>query len=152
MTKGNRHVFAFLKLNAALAAMIPAGWHVRPEQPVQVGDDGMPEPDLTVVRGTIDDYKERPPRAEDLALVVEVSDSSLTVDSGEVLETFASRSIPVYWIVNIPDRRIEVHRGPTGSSETASYREHRFYGPGERVPVVLDGREVGTIEVSEVLP
>jgi Uma2 family endonuclease len=152
MTKGNRHVFAFLKLNAALASLIPAGWHLRPEQPVRFGDDGLPEPDFTVVRGTIDDYREGLPSARELALIIEVSDSSVAIDSGEVFETYAAEAIPVYWIVNLPKRRVEVHREPTGPSEAPTYRERRFYIPGERVPVVLDGQEVGTVDVSEILP
>jgi hypothetical protein len=84
--------------------------------------------------------------------VVEVADSSLAIDSGEVLQTYAREAIPVDWIVNLPKRRIEVYTEPSGSAAAPSYRGQRSYGPDDEVPVVLDGREVGRIAVRDVLP
>lgn len=152
MTIGPDHSNTLILLDAMLSALVPTGWHVRQEQPIRFGEAGLPEPDLSVVRGKVRDYGGRMPTAQDVALVIEVADSSLAYDSGEVLETFAREAIPIYWIVNLPHRRVEVYREPTGPSDWPSYRERRFYGPNERVPVVLDGREVGLIEVSEILP
>ena len=54
--------------------------------------------------------------------------------------------------MNIPNNRIDVYTGPTDPTETPTYTERRSYGPGEMVPVVLDGREVGRIAVGDVLP
>jgi Uma2 family endonuclease len=85
-------------------------------------------------------------------LVVEVADSSVWADSGAVLETYAAQGIQVYWIVNLPKRRVEVYREPTGPADAPSYRACRQFGPGERVPVVLDGREVGEVAVDDFLP
>ena len=119
---------------------------------MQIGNDGMPEPDVTVVRGTTRDYKGRSPAARDVALVVEVSDSSLAVDSGEVKAAYAREAIPIYWIGNLPKQRIEVYTEPSGPAAAPSYRDHRSYGPDDEVPVVLDGREVGRIAVRDVLP
>ena len=149
MTKGIHHGFSSVTLCALLIRMAFQGYHVRMEQPIRVGDDGMPEPDFTIVRGTERDYLGRHPTAQDVALVVEVADSSLAIDSGEILETYAGQGMPVYWIINLPNRRIEVHQGPT---EPSGYRERRHYLPGESVPVVLDGVEVGRVAVDDVLP
>jgi Uma2 family endonuclease len=152
MTKGPDHCNSAADLVAILIRLVPAGWHVRAEQPVQIDDDGMPEPDAMVVRGTTRDYKGRIPSTRDVSLIVEVADSSVWADSGAVLETYAAQGIPVYWIVNISRRRLEVYREPTGPTDAASYRESRQYGPGARVPVVLDGREIGEVAVDDILP
>lgn len=149
MPKGRPHVVALLRLQKLLARLVPDARYVQQEQPIAIADDGMPEPDLAVIRGSIEDHLDHTPPGHDVALIVKVADSSLAVDSGDVLQTYAAQGIPVYWIVNIPGRRIEVHREPTAAP---GYRERRAYGPGEHVPVVLDGREVGHVAVDEILP
>ncbi len=152
MTKGDPHIFAVLALSKILDRLLPEGWHTRPGSPVRVGDDSMPEPDLSVVRGRPRDYLGRKPSVPDTALIVEVADSSLAIDSGDVLRTYATQGFPLYWIVNIPRRRVEVYRDPTGPSDRPGYQNCSHFGPGERVPVVLDGREVGLIALDDFLP
>ena len=152
MTKGDPHIFSVLALSKILDRLLPEGWHTWPESPVRVGDDGMPEPDLSIVRGRPRDYLGRKPSVQDTALLIEVADSSLAIDSGDVLRTFAVEGFPVYWIVNIPKRRVEVYREPTGPSDRPGYQSCHHFGPGERVPVVLDGHEVGEIAVDDFLP
>jgi len=151
MTKGMPHNNGSAAINTAMVRVVPVGWHVRPEQPVAMFPGSMPEPDLTVVRSEIRDYPLRYPTPGDVALVVEVADSSLRMDSGEVMEAYARGAIPVYWIVNIPRRRIEVYSRPTGPADRSTYLERREFGLGDEIPVVLDGREVGRIAASDVL-
>ena len=60
---------------------MPAGLALRAAKPVRLpAQDSQPEPDRCVVRGTIDDYDERHPGPDDIALLVEVADSSLADD------------------------------------------------------------------------
>lgn len=153
MTEGPHHEYALTSLHALLFRLVPDGWHVRAGSPTRVAGDSEPEPDLTVARGTIRDYRARTPAAADVSLAVEVSDSSLRHDSGEKLGGYAAASIPVYWVVNIPEGRVEVYTRPTGRVEAGSprYEGHDRYEAGEAVPVVLDGREVGLVAVSDVL-
>ena len=151
MTKGPDHENALATLLALTMQMVPDGWHVRPGSPVSMRNDSEPEPDLVILRGAIRDYRKRTPRAIDVPLAIEISDSSLRYDSGEKRSTYAAASIPVYWIVNIPKTRIDVFTAPSGPTEAPSYAEHKEYGPDDDVPIVLDGREVGRIPVREVL-
>lgn len=152
MPKGPRHNSSSNKLLKAMDRLMPDGWFTEHEAPLALSDDTMPEPDVKIVRGDLADYEDRVPSVQDVALVVEVADSSLAVDSGDVLETYAREAIPVYWIVNLPGRRIEVHSRPSGPANPPRYAEHHSYGPGEEVPVIIDGREVGRIAVDRVLP
>ena len=107
-----------------------------------------PEPDAAVVRGNIDDYKRRHPGPGDVALVVEVSDTTYGDDSGEFLRQYAAAGIPLYWIVNIARRRIEVYSSPSGSS---SYAVRHDFGLGDAVPLQLDRFGFEAIAVIEIL-
>ena len=148
MTTGRPHTIAQLGLQSLLVAVVPGGYHIELEAPLAVKVDSLPEPDLAVIRGSLRDYPDRPPTARDVAPIVEVSDSSIAIDSGMKLADYASEGIPVYWIVDIPRRRIEVYAQPLGTS----YQEKREYGPDDEVPVILDGREVGRVAAKEILP
>jgi Uma2 family endonuclease len=152
MTKGNPHAFSSSSIVVLMVRLVPGGWAVRPDQPIVLSDNSMPEPDLAIVRGSLRDYLDRTPNARDLALVAEVADSSLMQDSVTKLKAYAADGVPVYWIVNLVSRRIEVYAGPSGPAETPSYGERREYGPDDEVPVVLEGREVGRIAAREILP
>ena len=84
----------------------------------------------------------------DVALLVEVSESTLDRDQGEKLLAYATGNIPVYWIVNLVDDQVEVYTGPG----PAGYRSRQDFKPGQTVPVVIDGHEVGRIAVADILP
>jgi Uma2 family endonuclease len=134
----------------ALTGVVPAaGYFVTREDPVNIpGRSGMPEPDVSVVRGHSRDYLEQP-KATDVPLIVEVADKSrLDFDRTVKLPSYAGGGIPVYWIVNLIDRQIEVYTGPG----PAGYANRQDFKPGQQVPVVLDGQQVGQIAVDDVLP
>ena len=105
-----------------------------------------------VIRGQTRDYLEHHPQARELALVVEVSDSSLRHDQGFKKAIYAAAAIPVYWIINLIDRRVEVYTDPTAPADQPDYRQRQAFSGTEQVPVVIAGREVARIPVSELLP
>ena len=147
VTQGDAHCTADDLCREALAAIVPAGWYVRPNKPVRLPPDSEPEPDHTVVRGTIRDYRHGHPGPADVALVVEIAASSLREERA-MASIYASPRIPIYWILNLVDRRVEVYSdpGPDGYAMT------ELYGPGSQVPVVIDGAVVGRIAVDDLLP
>lgn len=155
MTRRPPHATATRKTVKALEAVVPKGWMVNKEDPVSfpggpTGADSEPEPDVTVVRGTIDDYADHHPGPADIALVVEVAYNSLAEDRAGLVR-YAWASIPTAWIINLPERRVEVHTEPTGPDAQARYLEVAVYGLDGRVPVVIDGREVGCLAVKDLL-
>jgi Uma2 family endonuclease len=87
--------------------------------------DSAPQPDLAWLRRH--DYKTRRPTPEDVLLVIEVADSSLAKDRGLKAGLYAEAGISDYWIVNIPERVIEVRRDPQGGS----YRSLVVLGSGQ---------------------
>lgn len=134
-------------IRQALEAKIPAGWYVEEQEPITL-EDSEPEPDLTVIRGSSLDYLRQHPGPEDVALVVEVSESTLVRDRVAKRETYARAGIPYYWIANLVDHRIEVLSSPLRSG----YTSVQLFAPGEEVPLVIDGVEVGRIPAAAMLP
>ena len=134
-----------------LNRLTPPGWTARSQVGTRL-PDSRPEPDASVARGTLRTYFTRHPGPADLGLVVEVSDSSLDRDQLDKARIYARSKVPVYWVVNLVDRRVEVYTDPTGPGDAPSYQTTRQFGPGEAVPVELDGQTVATIPVDELLP
>ena len=114
--------------------------------------DSEPEPDVSVIRGVRGDYVDRHPGPEAVGLLVEVADTSLPPDRGWKKRIYAAARIPVYWIVKLPDRVVEVFTAPSGPAERPDYQTRHVCVTGEEVPVVLDGQEVGRIAVNDLLP
>ena len=153
MTKKQPHIIATALLEELLHRVLPAGWFVAMQDPVTIEESGSePEPDAKIVRGAPRDYRDRRIGPKDLALVVEVSETSLRDDQGVKKAIYAQSSIACYWIVNLPANRLEVYTDPTGPDGRPDYRRRVDLGPNEHVPLILDGREVASIAVSDLLP
>jgi Uma2 family endonuclease len=151
MPKNPRHSLVTQLVQAALSRSLPAGWHARGQEPVTT-EDSEPEPDIVVARGELRQYLDRHPGPQDVALIVEVADSSLQRDRMLKKRLYASAGTPVYWVVNLPELRIEVYSDPSGQVEQPTYRHQHDYGTADAIPVVLDGLEVARIAVRELLP
>lgn len=86
------------------------GFYVRPGNPVPLDASSQPQPDLAVVRGRPEDYRKMHPRTA--LLVVEVSFSSRSFDKGRKQLLYARTGVPEYWIVDLVERCVLVHRDP----------------------------------------
>lgn len=105
-------------------------WFVRCQMPVRLPQHrSEPEPDLTLLRPPAAAYRHRHPEPRDVFLLVESSDSSLRIDRGFKLALYARAGIAEYWILNVPETRIEIYRDPDSAAER--YRTTVFAGPGE---------------------
>ena len=133
-----------LRAEQALRRIFAGGFVVRTQLPLALGSWSEPEPDVAVVRGTIDDYRDAHP--ESAALVVEVADSTLDFDRTRKRDMYAEAGIPEYWIVNLIDGVLEVSRTPAGMT----YQDVQRLSPGEVIAPAA--ATAGTIPVSELLP
>jgi Putative restriction endonuclease len=153
MTKYPPHTVSSQLCRVRLDRLLPPGWHLRIEGPIRIPSRAsMPEPDLAVARGEIRDYGTRDPEPADVALVVEVAESSLDDDRNVMSRIYGGGGGTLYWIVNLVDNQIEVYSGPSGSSEPVGYRHCEVYRPGQAVPLVIEGTEVARIPVADLLP
>ncbi len=147
MPKSAEHGFSTKVVLKALERLLPPDWTWRQEQPVRIPEYDEPEPDVAIIRGSDADYKHRLPEPRDAGLLVEVSRKSVSADRRLVI-VYGPAGIPVYWIVNLVDRWVEVYTdpGPTG------YASRKDFPSGQQIPVVIDGRQIGQIAVDDILP
>jgi Uma2 family endonuclease len=148
MPKNPEHSWTTKRVFQALDTRLPPGWTSRQEQPVQIPAYDEPEPDVAIIRGSDADYKHRHPGPADVALLVEVSETSLSTDRSIKCSVYARASIPIYWIVNLVDRQVEVYTNPG----PAGYATRQDFKPGQQVPVVIDGQQCAPIAVDDILP
>jgi len=92
-----------------LQATFP-GCHVRPGLPMDISRRSLPEPDFAVVFGGPRDFVEQHPTTA--LLLVEISDATLRKDRTLKAHLYAQGGIADYWIVNLVDRQLEIHRSP----------------------------------------
>jgi Uma2 family endonuclease len=151
MPRNPPHEYSLSKTNRLIAALLSSDWYIRSQMAITT-DDSEPEPDSVVVEAPEERYEARHPTAADIGLLVEVSDSTLGRDRGEKLVLYGRAGIVCYWIINIPDRQIEVYTIPTGPVDEPGFGQCQIYRPGDAVPVSLRGRVVGTIPVNDLLP
>jgi Uma2 family endonuclease len=118
------------------------GFEVRAQLPLAIDGYSEPEPDIAVVTGSPRDYRDAHPATA--ALIVEVADSSLAFDRTRKLALYARNGIPEYWILNLVDGALEVHRDPAGetyaSRSVLAASEHiaPLHAPGDRAVAVAD--------------
>ena len=151
MTKNPPHAVATKLTSKAIDRLLPPNWHSRTQDPVRLAAS-VPEPDVAVARGTERDYRDRHPNASEVAIVVEVAETSLSEDRTLKKQIYAHAGIPVYWILNLVDHKIEVYTEPTGPAEHADYQNRQDFGPEDDVRVVLNTAELGRLRVRELLP
>ena len=73
------------------------------------------------------DYSSQRPLGADVFLLIEVSDTTLTLDRGKKAKLYAQAGIADYWIVNLRKRCLEIRRDPKGSR----YRTVQTLHPGD---------------------
>ncbi len=152
MTKGDPHDYSLGAICAGLRLLTPADWVLREDKSLQLGPRSRPEPDVAIVRAPLDQYRGRTPHARETTFIAEVSESTYSFDRGEKWRRYAAAGIPVYWIVHLSKRQVEVYRDPSGRGRSAGYRRADTFGIDAEAPVEIDGREVGRVAVRDVLP
>lgn len=143
------HMIAILLISALLKRLF-GEFHVLGQGTLTItdtnGDIHKPEPDVTVLRESLVDYTGLTLSPEETVLVVEVSDTMLAFDLRNKAMLHSDAGIAEYWVLDIGNRRLIVHRQPgaTGYGEVVEYAE------GETVSLL--SRPDADIAVADLLP
>lgn len=119
---GAGHAACVKRLNRLLTKGSGDGAIVSVQDPVRLSTFSEPEPDLALLRPRDDFYAEGHPGPDDVLLLVEVAESSLTYDRDRKLPLYARSGVPEVWIVDLEGDRVEVHRAPSPEG----YRERHL--------------------------
>jgi Uma2 family endonuclease len=115
-TIGSKHAAKVDRISTFLNRKINDAIIVRVQNPIELGAFSQPEPDIAILRWQDDFYESGHPTAQDIYLLIEVSDTTLDYDRSTKLPIYAESGIAEYWIVNLPDNQVEVHRNPSGNA------------------------------------
>jgi Uma2 family endonuclease len=144
------HFYCFEKMRRILEATFGEQYWVRSQGPLIAGDFSEPEPDLCIVRGQIELLPEHPTSG---VLVAEISKTSLAFDKLTKACLYASIQVPDYWVLDIENQKLWVHRRPI--ADPGSPFGHR-YSQVEAIPA--DGnvapleKPEARIAISQMLP
>ena len=114
---GYRHGQAVTNLNTEFGEQARRRYKISPQNPVELEEYSAPQPDITLV--PLSRQNKRHPTPSEVFLIVEVADSSLQYDRGEKMRAYAAVGVREFWILNLEDDQLEIHRQPEGSA----YRE-----------------------------
>ena len=142
--EGTAHTTGMHLVADCLRQVFGFGFFVRIQNPLAVDDYSEPEPDVAVVTGTVRDYRYAHPTSA--VLVVEVSHESLRHDRTVKQRLYARCGIPEYWILALPENRLEVYRDPAGDG----YRSVTNHAAGDKVAPLA--RPDAQIAVDDLLP
>ena len=145
------HATAVLLVQDALRVAFGTGVHIRTQLPLALGQDSEPEPDAAVVAGAVRDYRDGHPQSA--LLVIEVADSTLAFDRDVKGSLYARSGIPEYWLVNLVDACVEVHRDPRVAPHARLgwlYRSVERAGRGDSIAPL--SRPQARIPVFDLLP
>lgn len=109
---GSNHAGTVIALYDCLAAATRGRALVSPQNPVQLDDRSLPQPDYAVLAPRPDHYRTAHPRPHEVLLLIEVADSSLEYDRNVKRALYARHGIGELWIVNLVEGDVEVCRSP----------------------------------------
>ena len=149
--QGSRHFTTIRAVQEALRISFGAGWDERTQAPVALDEESEPEPDVAVVPGSFRDYVSGHPSRP--ALVVEVSESSLSFDRAHKGGLYARAGLTDYWIVNLIDRVLEVYRDPARDTDAPfgwRYQSVAVHRPDRTVSPL--GAPTAPVRIYDLLP
>jgi Uma2 family endonuclease len=129
-------LFGFFRVRAQLPIDVAPGDRERNE----------PEPDFAVLLEKKPEFDHRHPRGDELLLVVEVADSSIRTDTRTKRDLYARAAVPEYWIIDLPSRRLIVHRTPA----SGVYQRTMVFAEGESVST--ESAPDAVIPVANLMP
>lgn len=143
------HAMTLTRLMALMVRLFGADF-IRIQAPITLSSpDDMynePEPDIAVTRSPADNYASVHPGPDDLAIIVEVSDTTLRTDRIVKTRLYARSGIPEYWIIDLSGRQLHIHRQPVDGN----YAQISVHGEGAAVAVAAHPET--QIAVSDLLP
>jgi hypothetical protein len=138
MTVGPEHQLAVKKLARLGERFAALGCHLSIQGPLRLSSRDEPAPDVTVLRGTPEDFATGHPSPHHVMSLIEVADGSLERDRTTKSRIYAAAGIRQYLIVNLPERQVELFYSP-------DLQGRRF----RRGPLVLGDSEVVWIAAGE---
>ena len=139
---GSYHHGTVNQLTHSLVRAVGERAIVSVQGPVHLDDFSEPEPDFALLKPRPDFYRDAHAQPEDVLLLIEVADTSLTYDRTVKRLLYARHAIPEFWIVDLTAAEVEICRDP----RTDGYASVRRVGRADALePVLLPGVRIPAV-------
>ncbi|MCX7997682.1 MAG: Uma2 family endonuclease [Leptospiraceae bacterium] len=138
MTISPKHRHVIHKLRVILENLLPPSYFIFQESPLSIGNSE-PEPDLCILKGSLEDYKDTHPSTAEW--VIEIAASSLSLDLSK-RKIYAEAQIPFYWIVDLEGSRIYVFEEP----KEGVYQKENIYHKEAEISIPLASQRTISFE------
>lgn len=146
---GQKHLGVVLWLDRKFNAALPASSAlVSVQNPIRLNKYSELYPDIAILRPRDDFYIEGKPTADDVLLVVEVSDTTLHYDRETKIPLYARYKIPEAWLVDLPNKRLEIYLDPSKNQYRKTLRPERI---GQITPSMISGVVINLAELWDLL-
>lgn len=129
---GSSHGGEVKYFNNKLVSLLHGKAIVSVQDPIVLGGYAEPVPDIVLLRWRDDFYRIENPHAEDVLLIIEVSDSTLRYDRDVKVPLYASHGIPEIWLLDLQQQQLEIYREPAHGQ----YRQRDFRRAGQIAPIL----------------
>ncbi|MEH2089317.1 Uma2 family endonuclease [Nostoc sp.] len=127
-SKGKAHETCLRNLWKQLPKIVGDRATLQSQAPITLPPNSEPEPDFAIVQNRDDNYLSAHPKAADVLLVMEVSDSSLAYDQDVKIPLYAKAGITDYWIFNLFDNYLEAYSEPYQDNQSRyGYSNKRIF-------------------------
>ena len=115
------------------------------QDPIVLNDYSEPQPDIALLRWRNDFYRKSNPGVEDILLIIEVSDSTVSNDREVKIPLYAKNGIPEVWLLDIQQRQLEIYREPINGV----YQQRDCRRTGQIAPILYPD---AVIDLAELFP
>jgi Uma2 family endonuclease len=131
MTIGDYHISCVNRLTRLFSLQCGDKAIVSVQNPVVIGDISEPEPDVALLKFQEDFYASGKASAEDVLLIIEVSDTTVRYDRQTKIRIYAEAEVGEVWLVNLPRQILEVYSEPHGGKYkiTKKYEKNQTVSP-----------------------
>jgi Uma2 family endonuclease len=136
---GSRHAGMVKHLATVLHEAVGRKAIVSVQDPLVLDERNEPQPDIMLLRPRADFYRASHPRPDDVLLLVEVAETSVTYDEECKLPLYEAAHIPEVWIVDLESALLRVFRKPAGGSYT---ERQELETPSSLAPEALPGSTI----------
>ncbi|HKO35220.1 MAG TPA: Uma2 family endonuclease [Pyrinomonadaceae bacterium] len=125
---GSRHAACVELVAELIREWVQSRFLVRTQNPIVLDDFSEPQPDIAVLRFRPDRYRTAHPRPDDVLLIIEVAETTVSYDRNVKVPLYARAGIAESLLFNLPDGRLEYFSRP----DRGVYQANRFINRGER--------------------
>lgn len=132
MHKSPKHAFTVDYLLSVFRNIFRENFIIRSEQPLSIGNSE-PEPDISIISGTLIDFRNSHPDTARLAVEISVSTYELDYQKQFI---YADALVPEYWIINLKEKELEVYKNPS----SGKYLEKKIFRSSDTIE--LEGTKI----------